>query len=104
MTPESTDLVLGGGPIGLAVVQCLVALHTKTIILSEVSKARQEFANLFGGHYVIDPRVKDAMSTWKELGGGDGLDVVFDCAGVPASIKNACHAVKEANKMAISGR
>jgi threonine dehydrogenase-like Zn-dependent dehydrogenase len=94
LTPDSIVLVLGGGPIGLAVVQCLVALNTKTIILSEVSKARQQFAKEFGAHHVLNPTACDAVKESRELSGKDGPDVVFDCAGVPASIKTACTAVK----------
>jgi threonine dehydrogenase-like Zn-dependent dehydrogenase len=43
---------------------------------------------------VIDPRVDDAVAVSRELSGGDGPDVVFDCAGVQASIKTACEAVR----------
>jgi threonine dehydrogenase-like Zn-dependent dehydrogenase len=94
LAPESVVLILGGGPIGLAIVQCLVALNTKTIILSEVSKSRQRFARDFGAHHVIDPKTYDTVAICKELSGKDGPDVVFDCAGVPASIKTACTAVR----------
>ncbi|KAF2466188.1 GroES-like protein [Lindgomyces ingoldianus] len=94
LTQESTVLVLGGGPIGLAVVQCLVALKTHKIILSEVSKSRQRFAREFGAHHVIDPKTNDLVAASKELSGSDGPDVVFDCAGVPASLATACQAVK----------
>jgi threonine dehydrogenase-like Zn-dependent dehydrogenase len=91
---DSTVLVLGGGPIGLAIVQCLRALKTKTVILSEVSKARQRFAKEFGAHHIIDPRAEDAVALSRKLSGGDGPDIVFDCAGVPASLKTACEAVR----------
>lgn len=94
LTSESVVLVLGGGPIGLAIVQCLVALNTKKIILSEVSKSRQRFARDFGAHHVIDPKTYDTAAVSRELSGRDGPDVVFDCAGVPASIKTACTAVR----------
>lgn len=94
LTEDSVVLVLGGGPIGLAIVQCLVALNTKTIILSEVSKARQRFAKEFGAHHVLDPTAVDTVAVSKELSGKDGPDIVFDCAGVPASLKTACTAVK----------
>lgn len=94
LDPSSVVLVLGGGPIGLAVVQCLVALQTKTIILSEVSKARQRFAREFGAHHVIDPKTYDTVKIGRELSGKDGPDVVFDCAGVPASLTTACTAVR----------
>jgi threonine dehydrogenase-like Zn-dependent dehydrogenase len=94
LTEDSVVLVLGGGPIGLAIVQCLVALNTKTIILSEVSSARQRFAREFGAHHVIDPKASDTVALSKELSGRDGPDIVFDCAGVPASLTTACTAVR----------
>lgn len=94
LTQDSTVLVLGGGPIGLAVVQCLVALKTKKIIMSEVSKSRQRFAREFGAHHVLDPKTYNLVAISKELSGSDGPDVVFDCAGVPASITTACQAVR----------
>lgn len=93
-TPNSTVLVLGGGPIGLAIVQCLVALETKKIIMSEVSKSRQRFAKEFGAHHVLDPKTYDLVAVSKEISGSDGPDIVFDCAGVPASLTTACQAVK----------
>ncbi|KAF2806416.1 GroES-like protein [Mytilinidion resinicola] len=94
ITPDSTVLVLGGGPIGLAVVQCLSALKTKKIIVSEVSSSRQAFAGQFGAHHVLNPKTYDLVAMSKELSGADGPDVVFDCAGVPASIATATQAVR----------
>ena len=92
---EPKCLVLGGGPIGLAVVQVLLARGAKTVICAEVAKKRQEFAKDFGAHHVVDPSKQDVASTCFELCGGvNGPDIVFDCAGVPASIKTACTAVR----------
>jgi threonine dehydrogenase-like Zn-dependent dehydrogenase len=94
LTPDSVVLVLGGGPIGLAIVQCLLALDTKKIIVSEVSTTRQRFAKDFGAHHVFSPKTYDPVGVSKQLSGSDGPDVVFDCAGVPASLTTACTAVK----------
>ncbi|KAL5119943.1 hypothetical protein ACEQ8H_002041 [Pleosporales sp. CAS-2024a] len=94
VSSDSVVMVLGGGPIGLAIVQCLVALDVKTIIVSEVSSSRQQFARNFGAHHVIDPKATDTVALSRELSGKDGPDVVFDCAGVPASLKTACTAVR----------
>ncbi|KAF2678544.1 GroES-like protein [Lentithecium fluviatile CBS 122367] len=91
---DSTVLVLGGGPIGLAVVQCLVALKTRNIIMSEVSTSRQRFARDFGAHHVLSPKTHDLVAESREISGADGPDIVFDCAGVPASITTACQAVR----------
>ncbi|KAF3037222.1 hypothetical protein E8E12_005001 [Didymella heteroderae] len=92
--PDTVALVLGGGPIGLAVVQCLKAKGVKKIIMSEVSSSRQRFARDFGAHHVLDPKTYDTVKVSRELSGTGGPDVVFDCAGVPASIETACTAVK----------
>lgn len=94
LAKDSVVLILGGGPIGLAIVQCLVSLGTKKIIVSEVSSSRQRFAREFGAHHVVDPKTYDLVAISKELSGSDGPDIVFDCAGVPASLTTACTAVK----------
>ncbi|KAH9877952.1 hypothetical protein J1614_003169 [Plenodomus biglobosus] len=91
---NSVVLILGGGPIGLAIVQCLVALGTRTIIVSEISACRQRYAAQFGAHHVLDPRTVDPVARSRELSGADGPGVIFDCAGVPASFNTACAAVK----------
>ncbi|CAE7020588.1 hypothetical protein CFE70_002885 [Pyrenophora teres f. teres 0-1] len=94
ITPDSVVMILGGGPIGLAIVQCLVAIGTRKIIVSEISGSRQRFAREFGAHHVICPKTYDVVQMGKVLSNSDGPDVVFDCAGVPASLTTACKAVK----------
>lgn len=94
LNSDSVALVLGGGPIGLAVVQCLRAKGIRKIVVSEVSSSRRRFARDFGAHHVLDPRTYDTAKVSRELSGADGPDVVFDCAGVPASIETACSAVR----------
>ncbi|KAF6785025.1 putative alcohol dehydrogenase, zinc-containing [Colletotrichum sojae] len=94
VTPESTALVMGGGPIGLAAVLCLVAKGVKRIIVAEIATARQNFAREFGATDIINPKEQDVVKETFALTNGIGADVVFDCAGVPATIKAACDAVK----------
>ena len=92
-------LVLGGGPIGLAVLQALKALtgdrKVGTVLMSEVAKKRQEFALDFGADKVLDPRSEDVeakcQTMFKDRG---GVDVVFDCAGVAAGLETACKAIR----------
>ena len=92
---EPKCLVMGGGPIGVAVVQVLLARGAKVIICSEVAKKRQEFAKDFGAHHIVDPSKEDVVQRSLEICGGvNGPDIVFDCAGVPASVKASCNAVK----------
>ena len=94
ITPDSAVMILGGGPIGLAIVQCLVAVGTRKIIVSEISGSRQRFAREFRAHHVVCPKTYDVVQMGRVLSNSDGPDVVFDCAGVPASLTTACRAVR----------
>ena len=87
-------LVLGAGPIGLAVIQSLLACGAKTVFVSEVAKERQDFARQFGAHHVLDPSKQDVVSLCKEMTDGMGPDLAFDCAGVAASLKTAALAIR----------
>lgn len=87
-------LVLGGGPIGLAVVQALVGKGCKNIIVSEVSGKRREFAQQFGAHHVIDPVKQDVVEEVEKLTNGEGADVGFDAAGVQVAVDTAFKAIK----------
>lgn len=88
-------IVFGGGPIGLAVVQVLLARGAKLVICVEIAAKRQQFAKDFGAHHVIDPTKQDVVSTALDLCGGEAnVDISFDCAGVPASLETACKVVR----------
>ncbi|KAF2460517.1 chaperonin 10-like protein [Lineolata rhizophorae] len=88
-------LVLGGGPIGLAVIQALVARgKAEKIIVSEVSSQRKAYARQFGATHIIDPLVENVRQRCQELCEGQGVHVVFDCAGVQAGLDEAVHAVR----------
>lgn len=87
-------LILGGGPIGLAVVQALSGRGCKNIIVSEVSGTRRDFAVQFGAHHVIDPTKEDVIERVRELTGGRGADVGYDAAGVQVALDTAFQALK----------
>ena len=87
-------LVLGGGPIGLAVVQALKAKGASNVIVSEVAERRRHFAKHFGADYVLDPTKDDIVSSVREICGGKGADVAFDCAGVQAGLDQAVLSIR----------
>jgi len=94
LSKDSTILILGGGPIGIAVIQALKARGCSTIIVSEVSASRQEFAKHFGADHVLDPRKNDVVEVTRKLTSGEGAHIIFDCAGVAAGLETACLAVR----------
>jgi len=92
---DSNVLVLGGGPIGIGIILCLRAQGCGTIVVSELSAQRSKFAKKFGADHVIDPtKEKDYIGKVKSLTGGDGPDIVFDCAGVASALESACKSLK----------
>lgn len=75
-------LILGAGPIGLAVIQVLKARGAGKIIVSEMAPRRKDFAKKLGAHYVLDPSEDDVVARVTEICDGQGANVAFDAAGV----------------------
>lgn len=87
-------LVLGAGPIGLAVVQVLAAKDAKDIIVSEVAARRREFAKSLGAKYVLNPVQEDVVGKVREICDGVGANVAFDTAGVQVGLDQAVQAIR----------
>ncbi|KAK8103129.1 dehydrogenase [Apiospora sp. TS-2023a] len=93
--PGDDVLVMGAGPIGLAVIQCLKAQDFGgQIIVVELSSKRKEFARQCGATTVLDPQEDDVVAKCRSLTGGQGPAVALECAGVAASMNAACRAVR----------
>ena len=86
-------LVLGAGPIGLAVIQVLKARGAEKIIVSEMMPRRKEFAKDFGAHYVLDPSKDDVVTSVRKICDRQGANVAFDAAGVQAELDKAMQAI-----------
>lgn len=92
--PGDACLVLGGGPIGLSVIQALKAKGCEKVIVSEVSPRRKQFAKRFGADYVFDPTKEDVVAKCRELCGNQGVHIAYDCAGVQAGLNVAVNATR----------
>jgi len=84
-----TVVVIGGGPIGLLVLQCAKAAGAGTCVLLEPQTSRRELAATIGADKVIDPLAQDASDQLFAHVGVGGADIVFECAGIPATINQA---------------
>jgi len=62
-----TALVIGAGPVGLAVLLCLKAFGAKIICVSEIAEIRKGQAESFGADAVFDPRQVDVVTKVREL-------------------------------------
>jgi len=92
--PGSTALIIGAGPIGLLLLKVLQAHDASWIGISEPALQRRELARKFSASAVFDPFTTDIPSATAQATAGRGADVVFDCAGIQASITTAIAAVR----------
>jgi len=86
--------IIGGGPIGLLVLQSAVAAGASEVYLSEPSDLRQNLAKKLGASAVYSHLDCDVSTEIVKATGGIGPDVVFDCAGFPATLDQAFETVK----------
>ncbi len=100
LQPTDLPLVIGCGPVGLAVISALRLAGVGPIIAADYSPARRALAERLGADVVIDPAEHSPYSSWSELAGANGTaevspltgqpnlrpGVFFECVGVPGVI------------------
>jgi 2-desacetyl-2-hydroxyethyl bacteriochlorophyllide A dehydrogenase len=90
-------LVHGAGPIGLIVAD-IAKERGATVIISEPVNERLELAKKFGIDYQINPMEQDLDAFINNITDGEGVNVVFDAAGVPAIIQHAIDLLSPAGR------
>jgi threonine dehydrogenase-like Zn-dependent dehydrogenase len=86
--PGDAALVLGCGPVGLAVIAALHLQGIAPIVAADFSPTRRRLAVSMGAHEVVDPREEEAIAAWTRVDGQRPL-VVFEAVGVPGMIHQA---------------
>ncbi|MDH5236345.1 MAG: alcohol dehydrogenase catalytic domain-containing protein [Acidimicrobiia bacterium] len=88
IAPGENVLVIGGGPIGLAVTAWAKVLGADQVLVSEPVEVRRRLAQTMGADHVIDPTQDDLTeAVTAHLGGPPPL--VIECAGSPGRIGEA---------------
>lgn len=83
LTGDEAPLVVGCGPVGLAVIAALKLKGIHPIVAADFSPKRRELAVLMGADIVVDPA---AESPYGKLA-ADKRAAVFECVGVPGLIQ-----------------
>jgi threonine dehydrogenase-like Zn-dependent dehydrogenase len=95
-------VVLGCGPVGIAVIAALALRGVEPIVASDYSSMRRSLATTMGAHKVVDPAAGDVFEAWAEVGGVRGV-VVFEAVGVPGMIDAALRAAPRNARLAVVG-
>lgn len=116
---DEVVIVLGLGPIGLAVVATLTARgHGGPVIAVDFSPTRRAMAAGFGASEVLDPAVSSPYDRWKThgvpvttveriatdlLGGTARGSVVFECVGVPGMLQQVIDGAAPRGRIMVVG-
>jgi threonine dehydrogenase-like Zn-dependent dehydrogenase len=102
ITPAEAAVVLGAGPVGLAVVAELRRIGIETVIASDFSPRRRAVALAMGASVAVDPAVDDPMEAWIAAD-GRRIPVVFDAIGVPGTLEAVIKAAPAMGRVCIVG-
>ena len=96
--PGDVVLVHGGGPIGLIVAN-IAKSRGATVIVSEPNESRLAMAKDFGADYSINPMKEDLDAFINKLTDGEGVNVIFEAAGIPALLAHATSQLSPAGRL-----
>ena len=82
-------LVIGGGTIGLIMVQLAKLRGAATVVLSEPIEMRRKIGMEVGADAAVDPLQEDLAGRFAEIAGQAGADVVIECVGKPFAAQQA---------------
>jgi len=103
--PGMSVAVLGGGVIGMLMVQLARLAGATTVILATRQKPRRELALELGATHAIDPTASDPVAAIAGEGGivPHGADVVLECAGVPETFQQSIAMARRGGTVVIFG-
>lgn len=101
MPRGATVLVIGAGPVGLAVMLWAKFLGARHVIVSERAEERTKMAARFGATDAIDANLP--LTPQVEKIAGAGPDIIFECVGTPGMINSAMMDAPRHTRIVIAG-
>ncbi len=101
--PEDHVAVVGAGPIGLMALMAARIRGARSVTAVEVAERRIQAALDCGADSIINPAKEDAEQRTLELTGGQGFDVVVECAGQPATALLAGRITRTRGRLVVMG-
>jgi L-iditol 2-dehydrogenase len=101
--PGETAAVFGAGPIGLLTVVVLKLSGASRVWSIDPVPARRELAKRLGADAAIDPESVDVVKQVLTDTARRGVDVVFDCAAKPGSIRQSIQVARAGGRVVFTG-
>ncbi len=115
---KEVHLVIGCGPVGLAVIASLKARGIGPIIASDFSPERRALAELMGADVIVDPAKSSPHASWKEfgvaptraeammmqmMGQTPKRPVIYECVGAPGVLQQLAEAAPGGTRIVVVG-
>ena len=98
-----TVAILGGGSIGMCTVLAAKAWGASRIIVSDLFKSHLDKALEIGATDVVNSGEEDAVKAILDMTDGEGVDVVFETAGVPPTAQSTSEIVRRGGTIVMVG-
>jgi threonine dehydrogenase-like Zn-dependent dehydrogenase len=117
---DDVPIVIGCGPIGLAVIAVLKMRGVGPIVAADFTPARRVLATALGADIVVDPRETSPYDSWQSVAAVSDParysrqttmfpefafrpSVVFECVGVPGVIQQILAGAAPCSKVVVAG-
>ncbi|MFD7076292.1 zinc-binding dehydrogenase [Nocardioides sp. NPDC059952] len=117
---DDVPLVLGCGPIGLAVIAILKARGIGPIVAADLSAERRELAKAMGADAVVDPRQESPYAAWMQAAATDDParmapptaifgqlplrpTIGFECTGAPGLLQQIVAGAPAGSRISVAG-
>jgi L-iditol 2-dehydrogenase len=87
--PGGSVAIIGGGPIGLLILELACKAGAAKILVSEPAAGRRQMAKQLGAHVVVDPLHENLEEAGKKFTGSRGFDTVIEAVGKLAVAEQA---------------
>jgi threonine dehydrogenase-like Zn-dependent dehydrogenase len=115
---DAAFLVIGCGPVGLAVIASLKARGMGPVAAADYSPARRKMAETMGADLIVDPAKESPHQKWKDMGvAATGAEqmmarmagqtprraIIFECVGVPGVLQALIEAAPAGAQIIVAG-
>jgi len=81
--PGEAVAIFGAGKLGSVVLDVLAATGPRALVALDLVPERLERAKTLGATHVLDVREPGTPGALREIAGGEGVDLAFECVGAP---------------------
>lgn len=101
LSRDDAAVVIGCGPVGLAVITVLKASGFGPVVASDFSPLRRALAEQLGADVIVDAATEDPVAS-QSVRGRDGL-TIFECVGVPGMLDRLCLSAPQNARIVVVG-